>query len=105
MPDGAASDIGLGQFRNFNGALHTGGNSHFLKRILEGHGIDESGQHPHIICRDAVNPSSAIRSPAPNVSSPHNDSHLDLTGKRLSNFFGTAMQRIDIDAIPLFAAE
>jgi len=54
VPDGSAADIGLGDLPHFDGGHDARRHPGRLEGVLEGEGVDHSGQHAHVVGRYAV---------------------------------------------------
>ncbi len=54
VADGPAPDVGLGDLRHVDGGLHPGGLAQLLERVLQGQGVDDRGQHAHVVGLGAV---------------------------------------------------
>ena len=54
VPHGASPDEGLGYLAHFDGRLDAGFDAVLLKGVLEGQGVDNGGEHAHIIAGCSV---------------------------------------------------
>ena len=77
MPDGAAADERLGDLGHRDRARHARGDAAALERILQGDGVDDRGQHPHVIAGHAVDPLGGRGHAAEDVSAADDDGDLD----------------------------
>jgi hypothetical protein len=54
MTRGPSTDVGLGHLSHLYGRLHPGGLTELLKGVLQGQGVDDRGQHAHVIGLGAI---------------------------------------------------
>src|SRR6266404_684436 len=77
MPDCAAANERLGDLGHRDGALDAGGDAVFFQRVLQGEGVDNGGQHPHVIAGGPFDAPLASGQAPENVSSTDDDDDLD----------------------------
>ena len=78
MAHGAPADERLGDFGHFYGGKHPGVNANLLERILESQGVDDGGQHAHVVGNHAVQLKALAAAAAPDVAAAHHDADLDF---------------------------
>src|SRR6266487_5790695 len=94
VPDGAAANERLGDLGHRDGALDAGGYAVLFQRVLQGEGVDNSGQHSHVIAGGPFDALLASGQAAENVPSTDDDDDLDaklayfadLTGHVVNGF-------------------
>ena len=69
------ADVGLGDGLHGDGGLDPDHHPQALQGVGQGQGIDDGGQHPHVVGPGAVH-FAAGPSP-PEVAAAHDDAHLD----------------------------
>jgi hypothetical protein len=77
MPDGPATDEGFAHLGDVDGALDPGFDALFLQGILEREGVDQRGQHAHVVAGGPLNAALAALQPAKDVAAPDDDHDLD----------------------------
>src|SRR5690606_19632916 len=76
VPDGAPPDVGLGDLPHLDGGQYPGFDADLLQGILQGEGVDDRGQHPHVVGRRPVHSSQTPGRSPPDVAAAHNDRDL-----------------------------
>ena len=76
MADGAASNERLGDLGHGDGALHAGGDAEFFQGVLQGQGVDDRGQHAHVIAGGAFDALAAAGDAAKDIAAADHDHHL-----------------------------
>ena len=105
MPDGTGADVGLSDGLHLNGGLNT--DIHFLalQHIRHGQGIDDRGQHPHVVSTDSLHIIAAVLLAPPEVAAAYHNAHLDA---QLGTFFdgiGHFVNHIKVQAAPFVASQ
>src|ERR1035437_5257147 len=88
VTDGAAPDEGLGDLVHLDGGHHAGENVLLLQRILQREGIDDGGQHAHVIGGDAVHEFGLLGHAAEEIAAANHDCDLDSEAMYLADFGG-----------------
>jgi hypothetical protein len=63
VADRSTTDVGLGDLGHVDGALHAGGLAELLEHVLERQGVDDRGQHAHVVGLGAVHARSLTGHP------------------------------------------
>ena len=92
MPHGAAADERLGHLGHGDGALHPGGDAQLFQRVLQGQGVDDRGQHAHVIPGGALDAVLAGGEAAEDIAAPGHHHHLDA---QLADFADLAGHFVD----------
>ena len=71
-----AADVGLGHLGDRDRGLHPGDRAGLLEGILKGQGVENRGQHPHVVARGPVHAGGGAGEAAVNVAAAHDDGHL-----------------------------
>ncbi len=83
---GAAANVGLGDLihedRGHDPALHAA----LFKRVLQGDGVDDGGEHAHVVGADAVHFAGLLGHSAEDVASADDDGDLDAEFVDVGNF-------------------
>ena len=94
VANGAAADVRFGDLMHLNGGHDAGGNAELFEGILEGQGIDDGGEHAHVVSGDAVHFVRGSGDTAKDVAATENETDLDaragdfcdFTSERLNAF-------------------
>jgi hypothetical protein len=76
VADRLAADVGLGELVDLDGALHPGRHADLLERVLQGQGVDDRGEHAHVVGGDAADRLAAVLLAAPDVAAADDDADL-----------------------------
>ena len=77
VANGAAPDERLGHLVHLDGAHHARPDALFLQRILQSQGIDDRGQHAHVIGGNAVHGLGLLGHAAEEIAAADHDGDLD----------------------------
>ena len=88
---------------HFNRRDHPRMRPFFLQSVLQGQGVDDGGQHAHVVGDDPVNSHRRCRHAADEIAAAHHhgDFHAHLPDFR--NFLGNPRRHFRINAEPLLA--
>ena len=78
MADGPAPDVGLGHLGHVDRRLHPGGLLELLERVLEGQGVDDRGEHAHVVGLGAVHARAGAGHAPPDVAAADDDGDVDV---------------------------
>ena len=67
-------DVGLGHLLHGQGRLHPHRHPLLLQAVGQGQGVDDGGQHPHVVGPGALH--LAAGAAPPEVAAAHDDGHL-----------------------------
>ena len=81
-----------GHLRHGDGALHPGGDAQLLQRVLQGQGVDDGGQHAHVIPGGPLDAVPAGGEAAKDIAAA--DHHHDLDAQ-LADFADLAGHFVD----------
>ena len=73
--------------------------------FLNGHGVQNGCQHPHIIGRRAIHAPCGGRKPAENVPAPDDQSEFQSQRSYVRQFPADAGYRVRIETIALFSGQ
>jgi len=91
VAEGPATDEGLGDVFHFDGGHDAGLNSGMFEGVLEGEGVDDRGEHAHVISGVAVHPALPGGGGAPpDVSSSDDDGKLEGGRENVADLVGKA---------------
>ena len=91
VAEGPATDEGFGDVFHFDGGHDAGLNSGMFEGVLEGEGVDDRGEHAHVIGGVAVHPAFAGGGGAPpDVSSSDDDGELEGGRENVADLVGKA---------------
>ena len=105
VADGAAADIGLGDLFHFDGAEQAGVESLFFEAGLQGHAVNDGGQHTHVVAVCPLNSGFRFVHTPINVSATDHDGHLHAEFGNGFYVFGILGDHIGIEAEALIAHE
>ena len=77
MAHGAAADVGLGDLVHLDGGHDAAEEAALLDGVLEGDGVDDGGEHAHVIGGDAVHVDGLLGYSAEEVASSDDDADLN----------------------------
>ena len=101
MTNRAAANKRLGDLIHLDGGLYPGMNALLLQRVLQGQGVDDGGQHTHVVGGDTVHLTGLLGHAAKEIPAANNNGDLDAqgldVGKFSSNFVDA--ERIDAEAL------
>ena len=90
MADGAAADERLGDGPHLDGGDDAGQHVLLLERILQRQGVDDGGEHPHVVGGRAVHAARAGGQAAEDVAAADDDGGLDAEALDLADVPGDA---------------
>ena len=80
VPERPSANVGLRHLFHVDGGHHTGGDSFALEEVLDGQGVDDGGEHAHVVRLCAVHALLTRQSSPDDVASPDHEtqahSHL-----------------------------
>src|SRR5271157_941384 len=102
VADCTAPDKRLGHLVHLDGAHHARPDALFLQRILQGQGIDDRGQHAHVIGGNAVHGLGLLGHAAEEVAAAHYDRDLNSQPVHFGDFGRDFVHPgvIDAEALP-----
>src|SRR5262245_36931239 len=101
VPDGAPANVGLRHRPHLDGGQHTRGHAGLLDRVLEREGVDDGGQHAHVVAGRAVHTARAGRDAAEDVPAPDDHGHLDAHADHLADLLRDTTDRLRLDPVGL----
>ena len=94
VADGPAPDVGLGDLGHLDRRLHPGGLAEALEGVLQGEGVDDRGQHAHVVGLGAVHAGAGAGHAPPDVAAADDDGDLDVeVAADLDDLAGDAARR------------
>ena len=88
MTDGAAPDERLGNLVHLDRRHHAGEGVLLLQSVLQGKGVDDSGQHAHVIGGNPVHQLGLLGYAAEEVAAAHYDRDFDSQTMYVGDFGG-----------------
>ena len=77
MPHGAAANVGLGDLMHLDRGHDAAVQAALLDGVLQGDGVDDGGEHAHVVCGDAVHVDGLLGHSAKEVAAANDDANLD----------------------------
>ena len=105
MALGATADIGFAHRLHGDGGKNAGGYARLFQGILQGQGVNDGGQHAHVIGRGPFHAIGGARDSPENVPAPHHQGNLDAELVDGGDFSGDAVDGVRIDAVFILAHE
>ena len=103
VADGAAADERLGDRAHLDGGDHAGDDALLLERVLQRQGVDDRGQHAHVVGGRAVHAPGAGGDAAEDVAAADDDGGLDAQALDFGDIVGDLRRHGRIDAEVLLA--
>ena len=103
MANRAPANKGLGNLAHFNRRDHPRVRPFFLQRVLQGQGVDDGGQHAHVVGDNAVNPHRRCRHAADEIAAAHHNGDLHAHLPDFRYFLGNPRSHFRINAKSLLA--
>ena len=76
VPHGPTADVRLGNLGHLDGGHDAGRLGHLLEGVLQRQGVDDGGEHPHVVGVGPVHAFARSRVPPPDVAAPDHDGDL-----------------------------
>jgi hypothetical protein len=102
MADGPAPDHGLGHRGHVDGAQHAGVHALSFQGGLQGQGVDDGGQHAHVVAGCAFHAAALPGGAAEDVAAADHDGHLGAQITHLFDLAGDGGQDGGVEALPGF---
>jgi len=97
MADRPAAYIGLGHLVHFDRGHNTCGNALRFKRVLQRQGIDDGGQHAHMIAGYAIHILGGRGHATEEIASADHQADLDASPRHFGHFSRHGVDLIRID--------
>ena len=98
MADRAAPDVGLGDLAHLDGAHDAAVHAVALEAVLEGEGVDDGGEHAHVVALGAVHARGGPGEAAEDVAPAHDDGDLHAGLPDGLDLLGEALRDRGVDA-------
>ena len=95
---GAASDVGFGDLVHLDGGHDAAEEAELFDGVLEGDGVDDGGEHAHVVGGDAVHVDGLLGDAAEEVSASDDDADLAAEGVNGGYFGGYFVDEDGVDA-------
>ena len=95
---GAAADVGLGYLVHLDGGHDAAVEAQLLDGVLQGDGVDDGGEHAHVVGGDAVHVDGLLGDAAEEVSSADDDADLAAEGVDGGDLCGYFVNENGVDA-------
>ena len=105
MADGAPADVRLGHRPHLDRGQHARLAAGLLQRVLQGEGVDDRGQHAHVVRGGAVHAARAGRQAPEDVATADDDGHLHAEVDDLTHLGADPHEDSGIDAVALAPGE
>ena len=105
VADGAAADERLRHLAHLDGGEHAGLHLGPLQGVLEGEGVDDGGQHPHVVGGDAVHPRRGVGHAAEDVAAADHHPDLHAQGGDALDLHRQVVGEVAVDAEGLLAEQ
>src|SRR5690606_11532104 len=90
VPDGAAANVVLAHVVDFDRAHHPDLAAELLQGVLHGQGVDDGGEHAHVVAGDAVHPAGGQAGAAEDVAPADDQGDLGAGLLGFHDFAGEA---------------
>jgi hypothetical protein len=94
---GAAADVGFGDLVHLDGGHDATVEAELFDGVLKGDGVDDGGEHAHVICSDAVHVDGLLGDAAEEVSASDDDADLAAEGVDGGDLRGYFMDEDGVD--------
>src|SRR6266516_1578398 len=101
----AAANERLGDLGHRDGALDAGGDAVLFQRVLQGEGVDDGGQHSHVIAGCPFDAPLASGQAAENVPSADHDDDLDAKLAHFADLTGHVVNGLRANTDTRFASQ
>ncbi len=98
VADGAAADVGLGDLVDLDGGHDAAEEAEFLDGVLQGDGVDDGGEHAHVVGGDAVHVDGLLGDAAEEVATADDDADLAAEGVDGGDLGGDFVDEDGVDA-------
>ena len=98
MAHGSPADERLGDRAHLHRRDDPGVDVDLLERVLQGEGVDDRGQHTHVVGGGPVHPPHAGRQPSEDVPAADHDGDLDAEPMDFSDLFGDLRRHAWVDS-------
>ena len=98
MTHRAAANVGLGNLVHLDGGHDAAVKAEFFDGVLKGDGVDDGGEHAHVVGGDAVHIDSLLGYSAEEVSSTDDDGDLAAESVDCGDFCGYFVDKYGVDA-------
>ena len=98
MAHGAAADVGLGDLVHLDGGHDAAEEAELFDGVLERDGVDDGGEHAHVVGGDAVHVDGLLGDSAEEVSAADDDADLAAEGVDGGDFGGYFVDEDGVDA-------
>src|SRR3954453_7668037 len=88
MTDGAAADEGLRDLIHLDGRLHAGVHALLFKGVLQGKGVQNGGEHAHVIGGNAVHGAGLLGDAPKEIAAANHNGDLHAEGFHVRQFGG-----------------
>ena len=95
---GAAADVGLGDLVHLDGGHDAAVEAELLDGVLKGDGVDDGGEHAHVVGGDAVHVDGLLGDAAEEVASADDDGYFAAEGVNGGDFSGNFVDEDGINA-------
>src|SRR6516225_7570151 len=97
MADGASADVWLGDLIHEYGGHDAAGHVMALNGILQGNGIDDGGEHAHVVGADAVHFAGLLGHAAKEITAAYDDADLHAQSTDLNDLAGDLCNAVGVE--------
>src|SRR5690606_26209076 len=105
VADGAPADVRLRDLADLQGGHHPGAHPAALEGVLEREGVDDRGEHAHVVALGPVHALAGSLEPAEDVATPHDQADLDARGLYVRDLLGGGPQGLGVDPSGVLVAQ
>src|SRR6266478_6977853 len=105
MADGAAANEGLADLMHLDGTLHAGMYAELFEGILQGQGVENGGEHTHVVAGSPVNLKTLLSRAAKDISAADHDGDLRAEFVDFAQFLRDGINGFAINAESVRALE
>lgn len=98
MAHGAAADVGLGDFVHLDGGHDAAEEAELFDGVLKGDGVDDGGEHAHVVGGDTIHVDGLLGDSAEEVASANDDADLAAEGVNGGDFGGYFVDKDGVNA-------
>src|ERR1700722_11854707 len=98
MTHGAAANVGLGYLVHLDRRHDAAMQAALLDGVLQGDGVDNGGEHAHVVCGDAVHVDGLLGYSAKEVAASDDDANLAAESVNGCNLLGYFVDKDCVDA-------
>src|SRR5690606_24818874 len=99
VPDGAAANVVFADLVDLDGAHHAGVAAFLLQGVGHGQGVDDGGQHAHVVAGHAIHSGGGQAGAAEDVAAADHQADFGAGALGFDDFAGEGLQDFRVDAV------